>query len=100
MTSDATPQVPEQTQPPITRKEILGWCMYDVADSAFTTVIVTVLYAVYFTKLVAGETGYGDSLWALANSASGVAVALLAPVLGAIADFSGARKRFLGLCAV
>jgi UMF1 family MFS transporter len=100
MTSDATPQAPEQIQPPITRKEILGWCMYDVADSAFTTVIVTVLYAVYFTGLVAGETGYGDSLWALANSASGVAVALLAPVLGAIADFSGARKRFLGLCAV
>jgi UMF1 family MFS transporter len=74
--------------------------MYDVADSAFTTVIVTVLYALYFTKFVAGGTGRGDSLWALANSISGVLVAILAPVLGAIADFSGARKKFLGLCAV
>ena len=99
-------QTPEETpattsaQLPGTKKEILGWAMYDVADSSFTTVIVSVFYAVYFTKIVAGGTGYGDSLWALANSASGVAVALIAPILGAIADFSGARKKFLGLCAV
>src|SRR6185369_7741005 len=49
---------------PVTKKEILGWCFYDVADSSFTTVIVTVLFAVYYTKIVAGHTGYGDSLWA------------------------------------
>jgi UMF1 family MFS transporter len=85
-------------QPPVTRREIFGWCMYDVADSAFTTVIVTVIYAPYFTTTVAGSTGYGDTLWALANSVSGVAVALLAPILGAIADFSGARKKFLAVC--
>ncbi len=98
-----TPEAPSDTaaaRPPITKKEIIGWAMYDVADSSFTTVIVSVFYAVYFTKIVAGETGYGDSLWALANSASGVAVALIAPILGAIADFSGARKKFLALCAV
>ncbi len=71
--------------------------MYDVADSAFTTVIVTVIFAPYFTGVVAGGTGYGDTLWALANSVSGVAVALLAPILGAIADFSGARKKLLAL---
>ncbi len=85
-------------QPPVTRREIFGWCMYDVADSAFTTVIVTVIYAPYFTTVVAGSTGYGDTLWALANSVSGVAGALLAPILGAIADFSGARKKFLAVC--
>lgn len=98
-TSEETPD-PNRAQPPVTKKEIFGWAMYDVADSSFTTVIVSVFWAVYFTKIVAGGTGYGDSLWALANSASGVAVALIAPILGAIADFSGARKKFLGLCAV
>lgn len=87
-------------QTPVTKKEIFGWCMYDVADSSFTTVIVTVLFAVYYTQNVAGATGHGDSLWALANSISGVVVALLAPVLGTIADFSGRRKQFLSVCAV
>jgi MFS transporter, UMF1 family len=87
-------------QPPVTRKEITGWCLYDAADSAFTTVIVTALWGVYFQRVVAGGTEYADSLWAVANSISGVLVALIAPVLGTIADFSGARKKFLGLCAV
>lgn len=88
----------DAAQPPVTRSEIFGWCMYDVADSSFTTVIVTVIFATYYTTVVAADTGYGDTLWALANSISGIAVALLAPILGAIADFSGARKKFLALC--
>ncbi len=90
--------------PPVTKKEILGWCMYDVADSAFTTVIVTALYAPYFSKIVVGESrpwGFNaDFLWGLAASVSEVVVALLAPILGAIADFSGSRKKFLGFCAL
>jgi UMF1 family MFS transporter len=86
--------------PPVTRREILGWCMYDVADSAFTTVIVTALYAPYFSKIVVGDPGRADFLWGLAASISEIIVALLAPILGAIADFSGSRKKFLGLCAV
>lgn len=89
-----------ETQPPITRREISGWCMYDAADSAFTTVIVTVLYAPYFSKVVVGDPGKADLLWGQAASISELFVALLAPVLGAIADFSGSRKKFLGICAV
>jgi MFS transporter, UMF1 family len=87
------------SQPPVTKKEILGWCMYDVADSAFTTVIVTALYAPYFAKVVVGDPNRADFLWGLAASISEVVVALTAPILGAIADFSGSRKKFLGLCA-
>jgi UMF1 family MFS transporter len=86
--------------PPVTRREILGWCMYDVADSAFTTVIVTALYAPYFSKIVVGNPQQADFLWGLAASISEVIVALLAPILGAIADFSGSRKKFLGVCAL
>lgn len=84
----------------MTRREILGWCMYDVADSAFTTIIVTVLYALYFKNIVVGNDQRGDFLWGLAASISEIAVALLAPILGAIADFSGSRKKFLGVCAL
>jgi UMF1 family MFS transporter len=73
--------------------------MYDIADSAFTTIIVTVLYAPYFSKIVVGDPGQGDFLWGLAASISEIAIAILAPILGAIADFSGSRKKFLGICA-
>lgn len=85
--------------PPVTRREILGWCFYDVADSAFTTVIVTVLFSLYFGTVVVGDAGRADFLWGVAASVSEIAVALLAPILGAVADFSGSRKRFLGACA-
>ncbi|MEY4168878.1 MAG: hypothetical protein RIR52_2702 [Acidobacteriota bacterium] len=88
------------TEEPVTRREIFGWCMYDAADSAFTTVIVTVLFAPYFSLVVVGDAGRADLLWGQAASISELFVALLAPVLGAIADFSGSRKLFLGLCAL
>jgi UMF1 family MFS transporter len=74
--------------------------MYDVADSAFTTVIVTALYAPYYSKIVVGNPQQADFLWGLAASISEVTVALLAPILGAIADYSGSRKKFLGVCAL
>jgi MFS transporter, UMF1 family len=86
--------------PPVTRKEILGWCMYDVADSAFTTVIVTTLFALYYGTVVVGDTQRADFLWGLGASISEITVAILAPILGAIADYSGSRKKFLGFCAV
>lgn len=85
---------------PVTKKEIFGWCMYDVADSAFTTVIVTALFAPYYAKIVVQDPNRADFLWGLAASISEIFVAILAPILGAIADFSGSRKKFLGICAV
>ncbi|MGE3309908.1 MAG: MFS transporter [Limisphaerales bacterium] len=100
----SSPTAPENPKPgsaeqPVTRREIFGWACYDVADSAFTTVIVTVLYASFFGKVVVGDTGRADFLWGLGASISEIVVALVAPVLGAIADFSGSRKKFLAVCA-
>lgn len=86
-------------RPPVTRREIFGWCMYDVADSAFTTIIVTAVFAIYFEKIVTGNSPRSDLWWGWAASISEIVVALIAPVLGAIADFSGSRKKFLGVCA-
>ena len=93
----ATATVPRQ--PPVTRKEIAGWCMYDAADSAFTTVIITAFYAPFFSKVVVGDPVRGAYLWGWALSGSEIVVAILAPILGAIADFSGSRKKFLAACA-
>jgi UMF1 family MFS transporter len=93
-TGDAAPQAP------VTKKEIFGWCMYDVADSAFTTIIVTTFYAQYFSAIVVRDQGRADLLWGFSAAVSEVIVGILAPILGAIADFSGSRKKFLGFCAL
>src|SRR5262245_27578432 len=86
--------------PPVRKSEIFGWCMYDVADSAFTTVIVTALYAPCFSKIVDRNPQQADFLWGIAASVSEIIVAVLAPILGAIADFAGSRQKFLGVCAL
>src|SRR2546428_13367915 len=84
----------------VPKQEIFGWCMYDVGDSAFTTVIVTALFPLYYGSIVVGDPAKADFLWGLAASVSGIGGAILAPILGAIADFSGSRKKFLAASAV
>jgi UMF1 family MFS transporter len=87
----------EMQNKPITtdRKALFGWSMYDFANSSFTTLIVTFIYATYFTKAIAPDEITGTILWSRAIAISGIAVALLAPFLGAMADQSGHRKRYL-----
>ncbi len=57
--------------------------------------IVAVGYSLYFKEIVAGGSGRGDFLWGIAVSTSMLLTAIIAPVLGAAADFSSRRKRFL-----
>jgi UMF1 family MFS transporter len=81
------------------RKAIFGWCMYDWANSAYMTTIGAALLPAYFENVVVGRDGAtiagttfkATSLWAFAVSAAGV----LSPILGAVADFSKAKKQFL-----
>ena len=87
------PSVPS-TQPPASKREILSWAMFDFANSSYTTVIVTVAFGVYFTRLVA-PPGRGDSLWGWAIAAANLFVLLLSPIVGAVADDSGRKKLFL-----
>ena len=57
--------------------------------------MVTVVFALYFREVVVADQGRADALWGRIAAVSELLVALIAPVLGAIADFSGSRKRFL-----
>ena len=77
------------------KKQIISWSLYDWANSAFGTIILTFVYSVYFTKSVAPDETLGSTWWSYAIAASGLIVALLAPVLGAIADYGGHAKRWL-----
>ncbi len=77
-------------------RNIVGWMLYDFANSAFTTIIVSVVYSVYFIKsVVVGNAGYGEMLWGRAIGISMALVAISAPIFGAVADYSRAKKRML-----
>ncbi|PIQ59932.1 MAG: MFS transporter [Bacteroidetes bacterium CG12_big_fil_rev_8_21_14_0_65_60_17] len=72
-----------------------AWALYDFANSAFTTLVVTFIYATYFTKGIAPDETTGADLWFTGITISGIIVALVSPFLGALADQGGYRKRFL-----
>ena len=82
-------------QNPASSKQLAAWCLYDWANSAYPTVITTFVFAAYFTKGVAVDPITGTSQWGLAISISALCVALIGPLLGAIADHSGRRKPWL-----
>ncbi len=90
---DAPPSdLSESPRRAATRGQIFSWTLFDFANTAFSVVVVTVIYSRYFTNHVAGGQRW---LWGLAVSLSMVLAALIAPPLGAAADFSRNRKRFL-----
>jgi len=74
------------------RGRIFVWTLFDFANTSFSVIIVTVVFSKYFSNHVAGGQNW---IWGLAVSTSMVIAALLSPPLGAIADVSRNRKRFL-----
>ena len=81
------------------RRTIWSWCLYDWANSAFTTLVVTFVYSAYFTSAFADDPGRGTALWSRGITASALAIAVLAPIAGALAD-RGGRRRYLILCSL
>ena len=77
------------------RSAVFSWCLYDWASSAFPAVITTFVFATYFTKAVAPDPISGTAMWGHAASLAGLAIALLGPVLGAVADHGGRQKPYL-----
>ena len=78
--------------------------MYDWANSAFTTIVITFVFATYFAGAVAANATQGAASWSFTLSISGLAIAVLAPIFGAVADKGGRRKpgiaAFTILCIV
>ena len=90
----------EASSPEGSRRARGAWCLYDWANSAFPTVIVTFVFPHYFVQNVVGDKISGTAQWGYAVSISGVLIALLAPILGSIADSSGRRKPWLAAFTV
>ena len=75
----------------------MGWCLYDWANSSYPTVIITFVTAAYFTRAVAETPEAGTGQWGLMLSISGLLLAVLAPIFGAIADQGGGRKPWIAV---
>lgn len=84
----------------IDKKTVVSWAMYDFANSAFTTLVVTFIYSTYFVKSLASSEIIGTTLWSRGVTFSAIAVALVSPLAGALADRGGYRKGFLLLSTV
>ncbi len=76
-------------------RRVFYWSLFDFANTSFSITIVTFVYAVYFKETVASGQPIGDFYWSLGTGISMFIVALISPFLGAIADHSAGKKRFL-----
>jgi MFS transporter, UMF1 family len=81
----------------IRRKSVLSWAFYDWANSAFSTTVVAGFFPVFFREYWSAGGDIGETTLKLgyANSLASIIVAAIAPLLGAIADRGGTKKKFL-----
>ncbi len=80
----------------IDKKSTISWALYDWANQAFFTLIITFVFATYVSNSVANSIDEGTAMWGTAISISFFAVAILAPILGAISDKKGNLKPWIG----
>lgn len=82
------------------RRGILSWMLFDWAAQPFFTVIITFIFGPYFVSRLVSDPAAGQAAWGYTITISGIVVALLAPVLGSIADASGQRKPWIAFFAL
>jgi UMF1 family MFS transporter len=91
----SSPPDQETLNPGVRRREVFGWAMYDFANSGYTTVVITAVFAAYFVGGIAGKAAWATFAWTAALSVSYAIVMLTMPSLGAWADARAAKKRLL-----
>ncbi|MEM7291086.1 MAG: MFS transporter, partial [Pseudomonadota bacterium] len=82
-------------QPNVNRRGIFGWMLFDWAAQPFHTLLITFIFARYFAAEVAPDAETGQIWWGWMLAAVGVSIALLSPIMGAIADATGPRKPWM-----
>ena len=83
------------------RRGVLSWALYDWANSAFATTVIAGFFPVFYSALSADLSARDSQFWfQITLAASSIAVAIAAPLLGAIADRGGGRKKFLAVFAM
>jgi UMF1 family MFS transporter len=82
-------------RPGVRKREVFGWAMYDFANSGYTTVVITAVFAAYFVGGIAKGAPWAAFAWTAALSISYAIVMLTMPAIGAWADLRAAKKRVL-----
>src|ERR1700743_2076883 len=77
------------------RRAVISWIFFDWAAQPYFTLITTFVFAPYFATHVAADHASGQSLKVFASAAAGLWIALISPVLGAVADASGRPKPWI-----
>jgi MFS transporter, UMF1 family len=79
------------------RPELRAWAMYDWGISGMQTIIMTAVFPIFFVKVAAADMNAerASAWWGYVNTIGAVLIAVLAPILGALADFKAAKKKFL-----
>jgi UMF1 family MFS transporter len=85
----------DNLNPGVRKREVFGWAMYDFANSGYTTVVITAVFAAYFVGGVAQSASWATFAWTAALSVSHAIVMITMPSLGAFADLRAAKKRLL-----
>ena len=80
---------------PSGRLGTFSWAMFDWANQPYFTLITTFIFAPYFASAVVGDAVRGQELWGYGQAVAGLCIALLSPVMGAIADAAGRRKPWI-----
>ena len=86
--------------PGVRKREVFGWAMYDFANSGYTTVVITAVFAAYFVGGIAKGAPWAAFAWTAALSASYAVVMLSMPAIGAWADRRAAKKRVLAVATL
>jgi MFS transporter, UMF1 family len=86
--------------PEVRLREVWAWSMYDFANSAYTTVVITAVYGAYFVSAVAAGRPWATLAWTAALSLSYALILVTGPIVGAWADAHAAKKRLLFACTV
>ena len=81
-------------------KKILNFALYDFANSAFTTIVITFIFSTYFAKQIAPNPILGQSYWGWAIGVTGILVAIIGPILGSIADKKNYTEFFIKLFTI
>ena len=83
----------QKVYPP--RSAVFGWVLFDWAAQPYYSLITTFVFAPYFATHVAATPADGQAMWGFATAAAGLFIAVMSPVLGAIADAGGRRKPWI-----
>lgn len=83
------------TYPP--RRSVVAWIFFDWAAQPFFTLVTTFVFAPFFAAALAADPAQGQALWGYATGLAGLAIALLSPLLGGIADRTGPRKPWIAV---